>query len=154
MCWQHLLPTYPLKIGTSQSIRKRPALRIGIADRSDTAHNIDETILIINFSSQIQMIRSNILTTQIIQKPLTHSSPSRTAKDRSVTTQKFVTRLTVEAVSPIGNSRSAEFDTPSVNRATTLPSSQELATADLMQMWLMSYYMMDLDNHPQNFLKI
>ena len=43
----------------------------------------------------------------------------------------FGARLTVDAVSSIANSPSAELDTPAVNRAATLPS--ELAIRDLAQ---------------------
>ena len=50
-----------------------------------------------------------------------------TAADSLGTTQNFGTRLTVDAVSSIANSHSAELDTPSVSRAASLPSSQELA---------------------------
>ena len=118
------------QVRTCQRICKHPALRLSIADRSDTAHDIDETNTVISFSTQNKMTRSTLLTSQMIQEVSAHSSPSRRAADRSGTTQTFGARLTVEAVSSIANSHSAEIDTPSVIGLATLPSSQELAITD------------------------
>ena len=86
---QHPPPTSPLAYAHVHRIRKTSTLRRSSAERSDTTHDIDETIKIISFSSQSKMTRSTLLTTQMIQKSLTPSSPSRTATDRSGTKQRF-----------------------------------------------------------------
>ena len=121
------------RICTCQCIRKRPALRLSIANLNATIHDIEETIINISFSSQNKMTRGTLLTTQLIKKSWTHSSASRTATDKSGRAQRFGARRTVEAVSSIANSPSAEIATPSLNRTATLPSAQELATASLTQ---------------------
>ena len=82
------------------------------------------------------MTRSTLVTTQMIQKVLDTLlvfSHSRTAIYTPGTTQTFGARLTLEAVSSIANSPSAELYTPSVNKVATLPSPLELVITDLAQ---------------------
>ena len=61
----------------------------------------------------------------------THSWPSSTAADTPGTTETIGAKLIVDAASSMTNSPYAELDTPSVKRATTLPS--KLAIIDLAQ---------------------
>ena len=79
--------------------------------------------------------------TRLANSP-TRSSLSSTAADTPGTTQTFGAKLTVDAVSSIANSPSAELDTPSVKKGATLPS--ELAIQIWLETWLMSYYMVGL----------
>ena len=79
------------------------------------------------------MNRSTLLTIQTNQKLSDTLLPSRRVTDRPGTTQRFGARLTVTAISSIAHSPSAELDTPSMNRAATIPSSQEPTIADSMQ---------------------
>ena len=114
------------EVSTCQRICKRPAFQLSIADCSDTAHCINKTIIVISFSFQNKMTRSALLNTQIVDTLLAFV-------DTPGTTQTFGARLTVDAVSSIAISPSAEFDTPSVKRAATLPSPHKLAVTDLAQ---------------------
>ena len=122
-----LCQSFHWQVRTCQRIGKCPALRLSIPDCSNTAHNVNKTIIVINFS--FQMTCSTLFTTLMIHNSSTHSPPSCTAADTPSTTQSFLAKLTVYAVSPMANSPSAEFDTPSVSEAPTLPS--ELAITDL-----------------------
>ena len=65
----------------------------------------------------------------------THSSSSCTTADTPGTTRTFGTKLTVDVVSSIANSPSAELDTPSVKRAANLLS--EPAIQIRCKTWLM-----------------
>ena len=121
--WRDLISDFTenwgLLIYTCQRIRKRPSLQLSIAHCSDTAHYIDETIIIISLKTRwlfSQLWRS--------RKSRTQFCASCTATHRSGTTQGFGARLTVEASSSITNSPSAEPDTPSMNGNAALPSSK------------------------------
>ena len=123
MCRQHPLLTSPV------TYLQVPALRLSIADCSDTAHDIDETIIIISLSSQNKLSRSSLLAPQMIQK-VSNTFLSFLHSHRQIAHDTSIWgKLTVEANSPIANSPSAELDTPLVNEAATLPSTAELAIA-------------------------
>ena len=133
--------TLSADVSTDRVARASASANLQYSDSapSSAAHDIDGFIEIISFSSRNQMTSSTLLTTRIIQKLFRTCSSlslslslSRTATDRLGTRQRFRARMTIEAVSWIANFPSADLDTSSVNRAVTLPSSQELAIADLM----------------------
>ena len=63
----------------------------------------------------------------------THSLLFRASTDTPGATQTFGARLTVDAVSSIANSSTAELDTPSLNRVATFPSPEKLAITDFAQ---------------------
>ena len=99
------------QIRTCQRIRKNSALRLSMAKSSDTAHYLNETIIVIGLSSENKMTRSTLLTTQLIQKVLdTLLAFLHSHRDFGHNTN-IGARLTNEAVSSIANSPSAELDT-------------------------------------------
>ena len=120
-----------LKIRTCQRISKVLALRLTIDNCSDTAQDINKTIIVISFSPRTKWRAEFSSPLRWFKKSWTHSSPSCTNTDLSGTTQTFEARLTIEAVSWIANSSSAELDSSSVNRMATSTSSEELAITDL-----------------------
>ena len=103
-----------------------------IPDCSNTAHNVNKTIIVINFSFQmtcsilfIHLDDSQTLqhTPRLLPQPQTLQVQHKHLEPNSTLTQFHQ--------SPIPPS--AELDTPSVNTAATLPSLQDLDITDLAQ---------------------
>ena len=128
------------QVRTCQRISKSPALRLRTTHCRNIAHDVDKTIIVISFS--LKMTCSTLLASNRSQKfsssllafSHNHRQPGKTQTNGA--------KLTVDVVSSIFNSPSADLDTPSVKRAATVPS--ELAIQISCKAWLMSSYMVVL----------